>query len=115
MALSNKALNDKLRAEFLADVSEFFISRGEEVLQTASGEIAIPCVDAEGNEKWAVIVAKIPTGDRDGNAYDGYAMSQEYAMKQTEKAEKAKAAAEAKAKKMAKDAKAREKKAKVKA
>lgn len=112
MAVSNKALNDKLRAKYLNEIIEFFRAKGEEVLQTASGEIAMPCVDEQGGEKWVVIPIKVPTGDREGNAYDGYAMSQEYAMKQTEKAEKAKAAAEAKAKKMARDAKLREKKAK---
>lgn len=112
MAVSNKALNDKLRAQYLAVLTDFFKSRGEEVLQTASGEIAMPCVDEQGGEKWVVIPVKIPTGDREGNPYDGYAMSQEYAMKQAEKAEKAKAAAEAKAKKIARDAKLREKKVK---
>lgn len=112
MAVSNKTLNDKLRAQYLSVITDFFRSRGEEVIQTASGEIAMPCVDEQGGEKWVVIPVKIPTGDREGNPYDGYAMGQEYAMKQTEKAEKAKVAAEAKAKKMAKDAKLREKKVK---
>ena len=32
----------------------------------------------------------MPSGSRDGDAYDGYAMAQDYAMRQTAKADKAK-------------------------
>ena len=49
------------------------------------------------------MTVKVPTGSRDGEAYDGYAMAEEYRLKVAEKAEKARKAAEAKAKKIAKD------------
>ena len=45
----------------------------------------------------------MPTGSRDGDAYDGYSVAEEYALKQKLKAEKAIAAAKAKEKKIAKD------------
>ena len=78
------------------------------MLTTNSNEFALPCVDEEGNDEFLVLTFKVPTGSRDGEA-------ESYAMKATEKAEKAKAAAEAKAKKIARDKAIREQKAKAKA
>ena len=55
-----------------------------------------------GNEHYVVVTVKIPTGSRDGDAYDGYAAAQDYAMKCEERkakaAEKERKAAERKAK-----------------
>lgn len=115
MAKSKKQLHDELRARIMADIKSYLESKGEEVLTTNSNEYAIPCVDSEGNDEFAVITVKIPTGSRDGEAYDGYGEAQSYAMKTAEKAEKAKAAAEKKAKKIERDKAQREAKAKAKA
>lgn len=115
MATSKKALRDTVREKYLKTVSQYLLGIGEEVLVTGSNEIAIPCVDAEGNDEFIVLTFKVPTGSRDGDAYDGYAMAEEYKMKQAVKAEKAKEAAEAKAKKIAKDKAEREAKARAKA
>lgn len=104
MASTNKALNDGLRTHYMRKVCEF-LEEEEEVLVVGSNELAIPVVDAEGNEKWVVFSIKVPSGSRDGDAYDGYAMAQDYEMKQTEKAEKAKAKAEKAEKDKAKRAK----------
>lgn len=112
---SKKSLHDSLRAQYIACISEYLTAQGEEVLVTGSNEIALPCVDSEGNDEFLVLTFKVPTGSRDGEAYDGYAMAQDYALKTAEKAEKAKANAEAKAKKMARDKAQREAKAKAKA
>lgn len=110
--ISNKKLQEMLRNDFLAKVVESFEQLGEEVLATASNEIAIPTLDQNGGEQWVVIKVSVPTGDRDGNAYDGYGTAETYKIKCAEKVEKAKAQAEAKAKKMARDEKMRaEKKA----
>jgi hypothetical protein len=46
-------------------------------------------VDTDGNEKWIVLTVKVPTGSRDGDAYDGYAMAEDYRMRQADKAAKA--------------------------
>ena len=112
---SKKSLHDALRAKYIERVSKFLADAGEEVLVTGSNEIALPCVDSEGNDEFIVITFKVPTGSRDGDAYDGYSMAEDFKIKSAEKAEKAKIAAEKKAKKIAQDKKMREEKAKAKA
>lgn len=112
---SKKILHDALRAKYIERVSEFLADAGEEVLITNSNEIALPCVDSEGNDEFVVITFKVPTGSRDGDAYDGYSMAEDFKMKTAEKAERAKVAAEKKAKKIARDKKMREERAKAKA
>lgn len=112
---SKKSLDDALRAKYINSVKTFLEANGEEVLVTGSNEIALPCVDTEGNDKFIVLTFKVPTGSRDGDAYDGYSMAEEYKMKQDEKAAKAKEAAAKKAAKIAKDKANREAKAKAKA
>ncbi len=112
---SRKVLREAIKADYLSKVVEYFTNAGEEVLRVGSAEIALPVVDSQGNEDFLVITLKVPTGSRDGEAYDGYSMAEDYAMKREAKAEKAKAAAEAKAKKIAKDKAAREAKAAAKA
>ena len=112
---SKKSLHDALRAKYIERVSKFLADAGEEVLVTGSNEIALPCVDSEGNDEFIVLTFKVPTGSRDGDAYDGYSMAEDFKMKSAEKAEKAKIAAERKAKKIARDKKMREEKAKAKA
>lgn len=114
MAVSQKVLNEKLRERFLRIVSEILKEKDEEVLRTGSNEIAIPCLDEEGNEKFIVLTIKVPTGSRDGDAYDGYSMAEEFEIKQKLKAEKAKETAEKKAKKIERDRKMREQKRKEK-
>lgn len=115
MATSKKILNEEIRKVFMEKVKAFFIEAGEEVLVVKSNEIAIPTLDSEDNEAYMVITFKVPTGSRDGEAYDGHAEAQDYERSLVEKAEKAKKAAEAKAKKIAKDKAEREAKAKEKA
>lgn len=112
---SKKSLHNALRAKYIESVSKFLADAGEEVLVTGSNEIALPCVDSEGNDEFIVITFKVPTGSRDGDAYDGYSMAEDFKIKSAEKAEKAKIAAEKKAKKIAQDQKMREEKAKAKA
>ena len=115
MAKSKKQLHEELRARFMNSIKVFLESQGEEVLLTNSNEYAVPCVDSEGNDEFAVIIIKIPTGSRDGEAYDGYGEAESYAMKVKEKTAKAKEKAEAKAKKIERDKAQREAKAKAKA
>ena len=109
MAKTPKVLNDEIKLRFLEGVTEHLTQCGEEVLRTGSNEIAIPVLDEDNNEKWLVLTFKVPTGSRDGDAYDGYSMAEDYAMKQVEKAEKAKAKAEKAERDKAKRAKSKEK------
>ena len=116
MAKSKKQLHEELRARFMKVIADYLTEQGEEVLQTASQEIAIPCVDSEGNDEYVVITFKVPTGSRDdGEAYDGYGVAEQYAESVVAKEEKAKAEAEKKARKIARDKAMREQRAKAKA
>jgi hypothetical protein len=115
MAKSKKQLHENLRAKYMQVVKDYLVEQGEEVLQTGSQEIALPCVDEEGNDEYIVITFKVPTGSRDGEAYDGYSMAEDYAIKVRQQAEKAEKVKAEKAKKIAKDEAMRQQKAKAKA
>lgn len=110
MATTTKVLNDKLREKYLEIVSSALLAKDEEVLRVGSNELALPCLDEEGNEKFIVVTIKVPTGSRDGDAYDGYSMAEDWQIKCANKAETAKKKAEEKAKKIERDKKKREKK-----
>lgn len=99
----DKKANDALRAKYTEIVKEMLAAQGEQVLTVGSNEIALPVVDNTGEDNWVTIVIKVPTGSRDGDLYDGYAMEEDYKIKQKNKAEKAKEAAAAKARKIARD------------
>lgn len=88
MARTQKSLNDELRAQYLERVHAC-LSQEDEVLVVGANELAVPVVDADGCEKWIVLAVKVPTGSRDGDAYDGYAMAEDYRMRQADKAAKA--------------------------
>ena len=110
-----KKTNDALRNQYLNLITELLSDAGEEALRVKSNEIAIPCVDADGNDSYVVVTVKVPTGSRDGEPYDGYGEAESYAMACRQKAEKAKLDAEKKAKKIARDEAMRAKKAENKA
>lgn len=114
MAVSNKSLDSKIKEKYI-EMFSAFLAEKEEILRTASNEIAFPIVDSEGNEKFLVVKFSIPSGSRDGEAYDGYAVAEDYSRKQAEKVVKAAEAAEKKKAKIAKDKANREKLAKSKA
>ena len=104
-----------IRNDFLSLIAQTVREQKEtDALPVSASEIAIPCLDAEGNETWALVKVSIPRGTRNGcggyDPYDGYAAAEDYAIDLQEKAEK-KAQAEAKKQaKIAKDQKAREEK-----
>ena len=100
--LTRKQLDEEIKLRFLEGVVDHLTDVGEEVLRVGSNEIALPVVDNENNERWLVVTFKVPTGSRDGDAYDGYSMAEDYKMKLEEKAEKEKVKAEKAAKDKAK-------------
>lgn len=96
----NKAtLESAIRNDILAIVRKAIETElNTDALTVSASEIALPVVDAEGNEKFAIVKVSIPRGTRNGNgydAYDGYAAAEDYKAEQEEKAAK-KAASEAK-------------------
>ena len=110
MAKSRKALREEMKEYYIRKLTEFFKAE-EEVLHVGSNEIAFPIVDAEGNEDFLVITAKIPTGANKGTEpYDGYAMAEEYKIKQKQKAELAAKRQAEKEKKIKRDEEYRRKK-----
>lgn len=114
MATTRKELDNAIRTRFMGIVRKALEDAGEVVLVTKSNTFAIPTLDADQNEKYLELTFKVPTGSRDGTAYDGEQEALDYAKAEAEKAEKARKAAEAKAKKIAKDKAARAEKAKAK-
>ena len=111
----SKATNEALRTQYIDMITKLLIKADEEVLRVKSNEIAIPCVDAEGEDSFVVITIKVPTGSRDGEPYDGYGEAESYEMGCKQKAEKAAADAKKKAAKIARDEAMRAKKAENKA
>lgn len=111
----NKATNEALRAQYVELLTKLLTEGGEEVLRVKSNEIAIPCVDKDGEDNYVVITIKVPTGSRDGDPYDGYGEAESYALNCKQKAEKAEVDAKKKAAKIARDEAMRAKKAEQKA
>ena len=81
MASNIKVLRENIKEEWRDFLEEVIQRKGDETLRTASNEIAVPVVDSEGGEHFIVLTIKIPTGSRDGDAYDGYAVAEDYAMR----------------------------------
>lgn len=93
MAQSKAALETAIRNDILnvitAHLSEHYDT---DVLDISASELVMPVVDAEGNEKFALIKVSIPRGSRDGNggynAYDGYEAHEEWELVKADKADK---------------------------
>ena len=111
----NKATNEALRAQYVELLTKLLTDSGEEVLKVKSNELAIPCVDRDGEDNYVVITVKVPVGSRDGDPYDGYGEAESYAISVRQKVERDAEKAEAKAKKIAKDQAFRAKQAENKA
>lgn len=115
--MTKAQLETKLRNYFLDLIREMISDKVEtDALPVSASELAIPCLDEEGNEKWTLIKVSIPRGTRNGQGgydpYDGYAVAEDYAIDCEEKAQKKADAEVKKQKKIAADEKKRaEKKA----
>lgn len=112
--MTKAELENGLRTTYLDMIRNMISEQVEtDALSVSASELAIPCLDEEGNEKWVLIKVSIPRGTRNGSGYDpydGYALAEDYRIDCEEKAQK-KAETEAKKKaKIAKDEKAREEK-----
>jgi len=113
--MTKAQLETAIRNDFLTAISTFISeSRDTDVLSVSTSELAVPCLDAMGNEKWVLIKVSIPRGTRNGEGgydpYDGYSAAEDYQIEQADKAEKKAKAEEKKQAKIAKDQKAREEK-----
>ena len=101
--MSKASLENTIRNDILAIITETLASTYDtDVMPVSASELTIPVVDAEGNEKFALIKVSIPRGTRvEGGyePYDGYAAAEDWklviadredkANKRKEKAERA--------------------------
>lgn len=88
-AISKTQLSAQKREEILNLVTDFFLSREEDVQRANGNSITFPATDAAGNELFVKITVSIPRGSwLDGEAYDGYAEAEEYKLRKQEKAER---------------------------
>jgi len=89
---SKASLENGLRKKFLELITNTLNTQWDmESLPVSASELAIPCLDEEGNEKFVLIKVSIPRGTRNGeggyDAYDGYAASEDYKAEQESKAQ----------------------------
>ena len=115
--MTKAQLETSIRNRFLSFIAQTISQEMEiDALPVSASELAIPCLDDEGNEKWALVKVSIPRGTRNGaggyDPYDGYAVAEDYALDCKEKAQKKADAEVKKQKKIIADEKKRaEKKA----
>ena len=107
--MANKKF-DGVRQTLMGEISTFLDEKGYEVLKTGSQEYAIPVVGEEREEGFIQLKFVVPSGSRDGEAYDGYAMEEAYRLNLQKKAQKAQEAAKTKAAKIEADKARRAKK-----
>lgn len=98
--MGKEATRNEMKNELLSNVQSILSTQlNSDVLRVGTSEIAIPAVDADGNEFFYLVKISIPRGTRNGeggyNEYDGYAAADDYKFELEEKAAK-KAASEAK-------------------
>lgn len=115
--MTKAQLETAIRNRFLSFIAQTISQEMEiDALPVSASELAIPCLDDEGNEKWALVKVSIPRGTRNGSGgydpYDGYAAAEDFAADLDEKAAKKEASEAKKQAKIAADEKRRaEKKA----
>ena len=107
---SKATLENGLRTKFLALITNAIKAEYEtDALPVSASELAVPCLDDEGNEKFILIKVSVPRGTRNGEGgydpYDGYTAAEDY---QNEKDSKAQERAVKKAMKKAEKGKSKE-------
>lgn len=117
--MSKASLETALRVEALQVVKEalsahYDLDIDKQICVVSASEIAIPVVDADGNDKFVLIKISVPRGTRNGKGgydeYDGYDAAKDYKAdlerRQAKKdASAAKKEAEAKAREAKREAK----------
>jgi len=116
--MTKTELENALREQYLTILSNALSNACDaDALAVSSNELAVPCVDAEGNERFVVFKVSIPRGTRNGNGYDpydAYAAAEAYALEVEEKKEKKAAAEKKKQEKIERDKQKRAEKEKEK-
>ena len=94
--MSKASLENELRTNVLTQISEHLDKvYNADVLSVSASELAIPMVDAEGNECYVLVKVSVPRGTRNGDGtytpYDGYAAAEDWKLVLADRADKAKA------------------------
>ena len=100
--MTHGAAMTQVRNDWFSKLIDWLEANGEEALTVASAKVAVPVVDANGDERFVTFTVSVPKGSHDGDAYDGYAEAESYRMTQDEKREKAAAREKEKAARIAK-------------
>ncbi len=105
--MANKAtlennLRDEIMTVIIEALSEYFdLDKQTQIEFVARGEITLPLIDAEGNEKYPKVKVSIPRGTRNGSGsytpYDGHKAAEDYKYELEERAAKKAASEEKKA------------------
>ena len=90
--MTKAQLENALRNIYLSLISQTISKEMEtDALPVSASELAIPCLDDEGNEKFVLIKVSVPRGTRNGQGgydpYDGYDASEAYLLEQESKAQ----------------------------
>ena len=89
--MSKASLETEVRNQVLQTIIDA-VNPISDILPISASELALPIVDSEGNEKFAVIKVSIPRGERDGNGgyipFDGYAAAEDWKLVLAERADK---------------------------
>ena len=89
---SKASLETEVRNQVLQTIIDA-VNPISDILPISASELALPIVDSEGNEKFAVIKVSIPRGERDGNGgyipFDGYAAAENWELELAKRADKA--------------------------
>lgn len=99
--MSKASMETAIRNTMLENIKKMIDSEyATDALSVSASEIAVPVVDEEGNEKFALIKVSIPRGTRNGDGgytpYDGYAAAEDYKLDLADKADKVRAREEKK-------------------
>lgn len=90
--MSKASLETEIRNNVLQTIIDA-VNPLSDILPISASELALPIVDSEGNEKFAVIKVSIPRGERNGNGgytpFDGYAAAEDWKLVLAERADKA--------------------------
>ena len=93
---SKASLENALRGEIMDVIIEalanhFDLDPKTQIEFVGSGEITLPLIDAEGNEKYPKVKVSIPRGTRNGEGgyipYDGHAAAEEFKEEKESKAQ----------------------------
>ena len=88
MAKVNRKETEIIRNDYLKEIFDYFNSDyiNEEIFQIASNKLCIPVVGEEGGEYFLTITLAVPTGERNGEPFDGYAEKESWELKVKDKA-----------------------------